>query len=82
MKLFWIQWEDAFHPETCGWMSEKDVDEFCKDAEYICEYVGWIIKEDKRTITIASMISGKNGAFSHIQKIPKGCILKKKVIKL
>jgi len=74
--LVFITWEDAFHPENCGWYSKGDVDDFVSDSQYQCESVGWILHQDERMVTVHSMRSGNIGSVSHIQRIPRGCILR------
>ena len=81
MKLVHLTWRDAFHPENCKWYGQDDLDEFVMDCDFICENVGWVVHEDKDMITLASMVSGDNKSYSHIQRIPVGCVVKKKIIR-
>jgi len=75
-----IIWRDAFMPAKMGWFHEEDVQDFLSDTDYLCCNLGWVIHEDKNMVTIASMVS-KQDSVSHIQRIPKGCILQRKKIK-
>lgn len=74
-----IIWRDAFAPLGGGWMNEEGIDEFISDTDYLCCNIGWVIHENKDMVTIAGMIS-KQDAVSQIQRIPKGCIIKRSKI--
>lgn len=71
-----IVWRDAFNPAECKWMNEKDIDDFLNDFDFIVCNVGWVIHENKEMITIVGMAS-KQEAVGHIQRIPKGCVIKR-----
>lgn len=75
-----VFWRDAFNPAESKWMGEKDLDDFIADVDFVVCNMGWIIHEDKNMVTIASMVS-KQQAVAHIQRIPKGCIIKRTKIK-
>lgn len=81
MKLKIIEWRDAFSPASNGWMTEDEVKDFIKDEDFIVTSVGFVIHEDKHTITLVAQTSQQE-QYSHLQRIPKGCILRSKVIKL
>jgi len=70
-----IKWRDAFHPEHCNWWDIVELDEFIQCEEWIAYNVGWIVHEDKDFYTIAGMVAGGGKAVSHIQRIPKGCVM-------
>ena len=70
-----IKWRDAFHPEQCNWWGFKEVKDFVESDGFIAWNFGCIIHEDKNFYTIASMIVEGGNAVSHIQRIPKGCII-------
>lgn len=74
-----IIWRDAFNPANNGWMDESGIDNFLEDTDFMVCNLGWVIHESKEMVTIASMIS-KQDAVSHIQRIPTGCIISRKVI--
>lgn len=74
-----VIWRDAFHPHHGGWLNEDGIDDFIADTDYLVCNVGWVIHEDKKMVTIAGMIS-KQDSVSHIQRIPTGCIVKRKKI--
>ena len=79
-KIVYIKWADAFHQEPCRWNSWKKINEFFNDPDFQVETVGWIIKEDKEYILISPMKSLHDNSFGHIQKIPKGTIIEKKIL--
>lgn len=74
-QLLVIKWRDAFHPERCNWWDFEEVKDFVEDTEFIVWNAGWIIHEDKNFYTLSSMIAGHGKAVSHIQRIPKGCVI-------
>lgn len=77
-KVYYIKWRDAF-TETDEW---HDEDSIC-DEEYICETIGYLIENNKKSnyFTVASTITNE-GAFCSIINIPKSMIITKKIIKL
>ena len=78
----YIKWEDAFHQNHCYWTGEEGLKEFLEQPTYLCEALGWLIEDSKRNVTIAQHKSGDETTVLHIQRIPKGCILKMKRLKL
>lgn len=81
MKLKVIEWRDAFAPALNGWMTTDEVNEFIKDKDFIVTSVGFVIHEDKDMVTLVSQTS-KQDNYSHLQRIPKGCIVRSKTIKV
>lgn len=79
MKLQIIEWRDAFAPAENGWLTQSQVEEFINDHDFIVTSVGYVIHEDKDTVTIVSQVS-KQEQYSHLQRIPKGCITKRKTV--
>lgn len=75
-----IIWRDAFNPAESKWMDETAIDDFLSDCDFLVCNVGWVIHENKEMVTIAGMVSKQN-AVAHIQRIPKGCIIKRTTIK-
>ena len=80
-KLVCIKWRDAFHPENCNWWGFEELEDFVKSQEFIAYNVGWVVHEDKEMLTICSMTASDGKSVSHIQRIPKGCIIERKKIK-
>lgn len=78
-KLLWILWLD-----TSGWSQWQGAERFVEveipKDDLRCESVGWIIHEDKESISIAPHRSG-NGSIDGVFRIPKCSILKKKVLR-
>lgn len=72
---------DAYHPEYCSWWGEKALKEFIEDKGVICYNIGWIVHEDTDMITLSSMVGGDGKSVSHIERIPKGCIIERTVLK-
>lgn len=80
-ELCVIKWRDAFHPEHCNWWGMEELEEFVKSTEFIAWNVGVIVHEDKEFYTIASMVAEDGKSISHIQRIPKGCVIEIKKLK-
>lgn len=84
MKLIYIEWQDAVH--NANWF-EKDLAERWHDTtQYIIKECGWLVKEDKRGVTLACRwkIEDDNTAtqLGGLQYIPKPWIIKRKEIKI
>lgn len=79
-KLLWILWVDS-----SGWSRWQNAQQFVEEEilkdDPRCESVGWVICEDKESISIAPHRSG-NGNIDGVFRIPKRSILKKKVLKV
>lgn len=78
MKLVYIEWEDSVS-ET-AWRSGEELKKFIEDDNCTVQQIGWILKEDKKYIVIASRQSQTvdyETEFGCIQKIPKGWIRKR-----
>lgn len=87
MKLVYLEWEDASSDGTHSWMFESQLNHWLDNSDFIVATVGWIYREDDRTITLAAtrkMPDKQNSetAYGEITRIPKGWIRKRKVIKL
>lgn len=81
-KLIYIEWADALSSST--WKTEKEALAWGKNQSWITNYIGWLMEETKEYIFLASewCPDKENGdMFNHLQKIPKGWIKKKKVLK-
>lgn len=71
-KILYIEWLDAF--STDEWCPRAELEE-----EELCYSVGWFVCENKRYITIAT--SSGDGDYCGYISIPKGCIIRKYVVK-
>jgi len=80
MKLIYLEWQDAFGNHS--WMTEDDVEDWSK-GESIIKEVGWVYKEDKKSIVLVSRISIPSSErwdsfqYGQVQKIPKTWIKKR-----
>ncbi|MCH7690074.1 MAG: hypothetical protein IIA17_03395, partial [candidate division Zixibacteria bacterium] len=54
---------------------------FVEDSGFIVENVGYIVQENKEFITIASMVGDNGKSISHVERIPKGTIISKELLK-
>ena len=71
--LLFIEWLDH---HACGAWTEK-VDH----APSVCYSIGWLVKEDRIAITLASSLSPPPGpdVYGNTQYLLKRCIVKRKV---
>ena len=72
MKLIYIEWKDA--ATSAGWTYKEDT------GLMDVRSVGWLVKQDKTTLTIATSQS-KYGKFLDPLAIPKHSISKMKFLK-
>ena len=77
-KLVYIEWGDAI--SNTGWMSEKEAIEWADSSDWIVKNVGWILKENKDYILLASKFSEGSEEYGLLHKIPKTWIKVRKVI--
>jgi len=78
MRLIYLKWQDAC--SNAGWFSKKETNDWIKEASEIVEQVGWLYKEDKKQIILASRLDGQKDeeqGLGGLQKIPKTWILKR-----
>jgi hypothetical protein len=74
-KMVLIEWKDAESADS--WTPANEI-----DHDYaLIKSVGWLINENKKTVTLALNHDTKNEAYSCILKIPKGMIKSRKIIK-
>lgn len=72
--IYLIHWNDA--ESIDDWTELSQIDH---EAALI-KSIGWLINENKKTVTLALNHDTKNGSYSCLIKIPKGMIsLKRKV---
>jgi hypothetical protein len=80
VKPVYIEWWDPYGHDRAGW---KPLSEALVDGG-ICKSLGFIIKDDKKFITLAGTTAVDDGATSVLGyiTIPKSVIRKMKVLKL
>lgn len=81
-KLIYLEWEDACSLHE--WRHESQLLDWANNTEYMVKQVGWLIKETKRFIFIASRFSPGNtyqeiyeDQYGMLQKIPKTWVRKR-----
>ena len=79
LKLVKIRWCDACDINY-NWKHLDDIMEDINSKNWECETVGWILKETKEYIAIASTLSTDYAKF--VIKIPTTWIRSKKILKL
>jgi len=77
-RLAIIYWEDALNRQS--WHTEEELDEFVTDKGFECENVGWIVRETKNAVFIASRKGDVHEQYGLIQRIPRGMVKKVKYL--
>ena len=83
MKLIYIEWEDAVH--NAEWFSIDQAEHWHDATSFYIKECGWVVKEDKRGITLASRYKTEDlmeSQYGGLQYIPKTWIRKRKNIKI
>lgn len=84
MKLLYIEWQDAVH--NAEWFTETQAHFWHESTQYTIKECGWLVKEDKKGITLACRLKPEDGntetQLGGLQYIPKTWIIKRKEIKL
>ena len=83
-KLIYLEWCDSI--SNSSWKNEEDAIEWADQSNWIVKNVGWVIKETKEYICLASSISepsdDQETLLGNLQKIPKTSIRKRRLIKI
>lgn len=74
MKLIYIEWEDSASIGN-GWVKKEEVE---KDTPRLVRQVGWIIKEEKKFITLAATIDLTK---PDSEFVSDGCVVIKSLIR-
>jgi len=78
-QIIEIEWLDSM--SVCGWKREIDFP-LCSLEEMTHKTVGYFLKENARSImVIQSFGLGGDGQVNSIMEIPKGSILRKRILK-
>lgn len=84
MKLIYIEWADAVH--NAEWFPRHLAEGWHDMTQYTIKECGWLVKEDKRGITLAGRYKPQDNLteaqYGGLQWIPKPWIIKRKTIKL
>ncbi len=79
-KLIYIEWADAVSNTT--WFDDEMAVEWADNTEWVVKQVGWVIKETKEYICIASRRKEEDtntvAQWGQLEKIPKTWIRKRK----
>jgi hypothetical protein len=81
VKPVYIEWMDPYGHDRAGWTT---VDEVLKNKGENCKTLGFIMKEDKQFLTIASTycVDPEYTSVLNYFTIPKSVIVKRKSITL
>ena len=72
-KIYYIQWKDAWSRH--GWHDACDADK--TDAGYKCESVGFLIREDKKSIRLTQSLADTNETTACTLTVPTPWLTKK-----
>ena len=75
-----VIWDDAYHL-TDSWLTFEEIAEAYKQERFRVTSIGWLLYEDKEYIIIGSKQSKDKRSYGFVMMIPKGMIIKTKVIK-
>lgn len=64
-----VIWEDSHSPESSSWIRGDEID----DSRIDVRSVGWIIKENRHTITLAAHVTPQ-GQFYGVMTVPRSAI--------
>lgn len=82
MKLIYIEWQDAVH--NAEWFTIDQAKLWHDETQYTIKECGWLVKEDKRGITLASRLKPQDNntdlQVGGLQWIPKTWIVKRKTL--
>ena len=73
MKLTHIKWIDSCSPSDSNWHKVEEL----HLEPLTCESVGWVLKEDKKSISLAPHMTEGQGLYG-VLTIPTVAILKRK----
>jgi hypothetical protein len=80
MPLLYIEWQDASTMEH-GWHSREDIETWIANCPMYVEEVGWLYKEDAKSITLLGSIAKENQTYTEsygrVINIPKTWIRKR-----
>jgi len=82
-KLVYIKWCDACTRQ--GWHTEEEAFDWAESFDWHVESVGWVLRETKTFILIASQITENEDlsvTSNKLLKIPKTWVIKKVDIKI
>lgn len=84
MRLIYIEWADAVH--NAEWFTKDQAEIWHDTTQYLIKECGWIVKEDKTGITLASRYKPKDNntesQYGGLQWIPTTWIKKRKIINI
>jgi len=82
MKTVYLEWVDAYRTGGPAWIDKRDVE---KGSDPLCCSVGFIVCEDKESISIAGGLDGRDlrnsGYVSGNLTIPKSAIRKRRIVR-
>ena len=76
MKVLYVEWLDSNSRRGGVW---HDIDS--KPCEMTCKTVGFVIHEDKKSITVASHLSEPTDSMAGDITIPKRAITKRRIVR-
>jgi hypothetical protein len=81
-QIVYVEWDDAVCAPA-GW--HKDPDEWIENTQFIISEVGFLLREDKKAIYLASFWKPEDSEtveqFGNLRRIPKGWLKKRVLLK-
>lgn len=82
-KILYIEWIDSFAPDNTSWHYDDDAKNW-SNGKIVIKDVGFFIRETKKMIYISGGNFKSGGGHEIAQHrelaIPKGCIIKRKIL--
>jgi len=75
--LVLVEWEDASHNSI--WQKEDSIEREINEPVIICD-VGWLVKENKKTVLMSSRYSPTGDDYNFVRRIPRSLVRKMEVI--
>ena len=75
-KLVRVTWEDAY--SNASWRFTDDLKQSFDDGPYIVDHIGWLIREGKDGLVLASRLGDGGKSVGLLQFIPRGMVRKVK----
>ena len=85
-KIVYIEWADAIANDSAIWRCKDDVVKWANETDCVVAEIGFVIKEDKKEIVLASRCQNMGKEYETqyglLQKIPKTWVRKRKEVKI
>ena len=76
-KAIYLEWDDSISVGRSAWVDRRYVE---KKHKMMCKSIGFLLKEDKNSITLGNSISADEEDIAGNIQIPKCAIRKRRVV--